>query len=67
MSVTLNFHKLHMAVSSTVIDLSGRREFDVGGVVRELVRNGISTPDELTDLQDPDWFWAIVEDHEITA
>jgi len=67
MSVTLNFHKLHMAVSSTVIDLSGRREFDVDGVVRELVRNGISTPDELTDLQDPDWFWAIVEDHEINA
>lgn len=67
MSETLNFHQLHMAVSSTVIDLTGQRTYDVDGVVRELVRNGISTPDELTDLRDPDWFWAIVEDHEINA
>lgn len=63
----LDFELLRMSVQSTVVDLSGRTQYDLDGITRELVKHGVNTYDDFSDIRDPDWFWSVIEDHEIIA
>lgn len=63
----LEYIHMRMNIERTVIDLSGRVQYDVDGITTTLWGHGYQSRESMENMRDTDLFWSIVDAHETPA